>query len=121
TLDLNLDPKPSFAGILTAAGYFQEPGQMEVATINYLAFTTEGKMLVVTLRLPPELMTLGEVPFHGVETFGVVILVESVGNEKMLGFIGGGSIVFTSVGTDNGDVIEGSFSGLFAPRPGIIF
>ncbi|MBW1901514.1 MAG: CotH kinase family protein, partial [Deltaproteobacteria bacterium] len=25
TLDLNLDPKPSFAGILTAAGYFQEP------------------------------------------------------------------------------------------------
>ena len=34
--------------------------------------------------------------------------------EQRIGFIGGGSIVFTSVGTDNGDVIEGSFSGFLS-------
>lgn len=112
TLDLYLnDSKQSFVFILTAAGYDYNQDPTGIPAICYYASTSEGKNLVVLIQLPLEQMTQGEVPFHGVETYGTVVQVEGADNYSIVGFIGGGSIVFTSVGTDKGDIIEGSFSG----------
>ncbi len=72
-----------------------------------------GAPLVVSLSMPAENYRVGEVVFHGVETFGVVAQPEPGGG--LLAFIGGGTLTFTEVGRQNGDPVRGHWEGHLAP------
>jgi hypothetical protein len=58
---------------------------------------------------------VGEIPFHGVETMGVVQVATDGGDDTILGFIGRGSITFTEAGRQNGDPVRGHWEGFLSP------
>ena len=70
------------------------------------------------LHIPSEIIPDKTIPFHGLETFGIVY--EIIGDNgtsddfKMLGYIGNGSFSMIESGTKEGDIIVGSFEGLLS-------
>lgn len=100
------------------------PGQVtQLATINAeglaqlglagLDATRKGPVAVLIL-IPEEQYRVGQVPFHGVETMGVVV---SLADQRTLGLIGEGSITLTEVGRQNGDRVRGRWEGFVAEPP----
>jgi hypothetical protein len=57
------------------------------------------------------------VPFHGVETMGVVVQIGGTATGQPLALIGGGSVTFTEVSRQNGGRVRGRWQGLVAPVP----
>ena len=121
-----LENKPQeFAMYLTSAGLEKVGnsgipiGTPEIYIIGVPAQEPGGespRSILVVLAVEPSLFGQKEVFFHGFETFGA--LVQSTGDRDtsvILGFIGDGKIIFDEVGSQPGDRIKGSFSGLFAP------
>ncbi len=85
---------------------------MNEDTAMFLFSTTgsDGSAGTLMLFVPLVLMQTGEVPFHGMETYGMFF--ESLANPMDAIFIGDGAITFDAVGTNPGNLISGSFSGL---------
>jgi hypothetical protein len=119
SITLTLNGKSQvFSGILNAAGMNDDPNLKGTAVINYYCIRASDKNLYIALSLMPSLIKKGEAPFHGFETFGVVVkLDEKTGRHKMIGFIGDGKITFTAAGTKPGDKISGGFTGLLSQEP----
>jgi len=74
-------------------------------------------IVFVGIIMPPEFYKIGEVPFHGVETMGVVVQIGGVGTGTPLALVGGGSVTFTEVSRENGGRVRGHWQGLVAPVP----
>lgn len=55
---------------------------------------------------------VGTFNFHGFETFGVVLALDT---NEVLGLIGDGTITLDEVGSEMGDPVRGSWQGLIAP------
>ncbi len=87
----------------------------DMAVLRFYATRAEGNPLVVVLVIPRELMKVGEVPFHGMETFGNLIeIVEETQDIERFNYIGNGVIRFDTVATSEGDEVKGSFHGLIS-------
>lgn len=113
SLELELEGVlPPFLFVGTAAG----PGDDGLVAINLWAKPTLGDALIVSLRVPPHELKVGTIAFHGFETFGLLLRETAPKQWENVSFIGGGQIVFESVGTAAGDVIEGTFQGSFSAR-----
>jgi hypothetical protein len=78
---------------------------------------TRKAIVFVGLVMPPEFYKVGEVPFHGVETMGVVVQIGGTATGQPLALIGGGSVTFTEVSRQNGGRVRGRWQGLVAPVP----
>jgi hypothetical protein len=67
------------------------------------------------LFVVPSFVKAGDVPFHGFETFGIVLAFSGNPDDyQLLGFIGDGTISFDVAGTTTGDEVSGSFTGLLS-------
>ncbi len=84
---------------------------MSKETVLIFFTSTDENASAGTLMLfvPIVLMQSGEVPFHGMETYGM--FMQSLDNPMDAFFIGDGSINFEAAGTNPGNLISGSFSG----------
>lgn len=71
----------------------------------------------VGIIMPLEFYKVGEVPFHGVETMGVVVQLGGPAAGQPLSLIGGGSVTLTEVSRENGGRVRGHWQGLVAPVP----
>ena len=104
-----------FTQILNSVGLEENPdnGAGSLASIKVIGLREAGNPLVVVLNVMPSQVATGEVPFHGFETFGVVVeLIQAEEEFKIIGYIGDGTISFDAAGTKPGDEVSGSFSGL---------
>jgi len=121
SMALALDGEPqTFTAILSAAGMNgnSDPNLKGMAAVQLYGVRPSGKNVYVGLYLMPSRLEKGTVPFHGFETFGVVVQHEmKTGKYALLGFIGDGEITFTTAGVSPGDSVSGSFRGLFARNP----
>jgi hypothetical protein len=63
------------------------------------------------------LYKVGEVPFHGIETMGVVVQLGGAGPGAPLALVGGGSITLTEVSRENGGRVRGHWKGFVATVP----
>ncbi|MHC4606150.1 MAG: CotH kinase family protein [Planctomycetota bacterium] len=119
SLTLTLDGKRQvFSSIRNSVGMDRdEAGNLKKnAAIKLLGVRESGTPLVVVLCVMPSFVKAGDVPFHGFETFGIVVgLPGKSGDFQMLGLIGDGTITFDAAGTTKGDSVSGSFKGLLAP------
>jgi len=75
---------------------------------------SRGAAVVVALLMPEQALQVGEIPFHGVETFGAIL---NAATGLPLALIGGGSITLTEVNRENGAPVRGRWEGLVAPLP----
>ena len=121
TLDLTQAGEgQQFTALLNAAGMNgdDDPNLKGTAAVGLYGLRSSGKNLFVGLYLMPSQVAAGTVPFHGFETFGVVVEHSlQTGQYKLLGFIGDGAITLTAAGTQPGDKVTGSFAGLFGRNP----
>jgi hypothetical protein len=121
SMSLTLDGEPqTFAAILSAAGMNgnNDPNLKGMAAVQLYGVRPSGKNIYIGLYLMPSRLEKGTVPFHGFETFGVVVEHEmKTGQYALLGFIGDGEVTFTTAGVRPGDPVVGSFQGLFARNP----
>jgi hypothetical protein len=85
------------------------------AAIQVLSVLDDGRYLVVHLELPklPEAPPT-DVPLHGFETFGVVVVSAKDGAVRTLGYIGTGAIHFEHASSENGGEVSGSFEAQFS-------
>ncbi|MHC5037042.1 MAG: CotH kinase family protein [Planctomycetota bacterium] len=112
--------KQEFSMVLNGAGQLKQGEilQKGTAAVKFYCIRPSGKNLFIGLNTLPKLFKKGELPFHGLETFGVLVEHNAaMGQFKMLGFIGEGKITFNAAGTRPGDKVSGSFSGLLSQRP----
>jgi hypothetical protein len=119
-LDMHTDEiNQSFTSILTSAG-------PEAGTVGFPIGTPEITIIgvpesgfpltVLLLAFEPTLFGEKESSFHGFETFGVIVRSSGDPSDSVtLGLIGDGKVVFEEVGTNEGDPIKGTFSGIFVP------
>jgi hypothetical protein len=121
SMSITLDDEPqTFTAILSAAGMNGngDPNLKGTAAVQLYGVRPSGGNIYLGLYLMPGRLEKGTVHFHGFETFGVVVRHEmKTGEYELLGFIGNGEITFTAAGTNPGDVVSGSFRGLFARNP----
>ncbi|MBN1656734.1 MAG: CotH kinase family protein [Deltaproteobacteria bacterium] len=108
-----------FNAILAAAG-FEENGlsiQDGTPVIRLIGVTPASPPYTVLLLLfEPSLFGQSEWTFHGFETFGVIVRsTAGPADSVTLGYIGDGEVVFEEVGTNDGDPVNGTFSGVFVP------
>jgi hypothetical protein len=78
---------------------------------------TRKAIVFVGIIMPPERYRVGEVPFHGVETMGVVVQLGGVGTGTPIALLGGGSVTLTEVSRENGGRVRGRWHGFVAPVP----
>jgi hypothetical protein len=101
--------------------------------VGLVAFELDGRMAVVQLLTTRPTFEKGERHFHGFETFGVLLTSPSAEEKAKLeaqaaehpdaaappvelilrGFISDGSIHFEEMGMKPGDVVSGTFEGIF--------
>ncbi len=103
-----------FSQLYNAAGLVEDEqsGEAEVAAIRFYGVRASEDNLFVELRLIPSFVAPGQVPFHGFETFGVVVELDpDEESYELLGYIGDGAISFDAAGTGSGAEVAGSFDG----------
>lgn len=103
---------PSIISYHSAAGFEEEQtNHLGSPTVNIYGATglTSGYLVVLVAAAPQ--FTVGEVSFHGFETFGYLVRVFS-GSYTVLGYIGAGTVVFDQADTTPGAPVTGIFSGL---------
>jgi hypothetical protein len=81
--------------------------------LTYVMFQLDGSLAVAQLRTTRQALSVGELPFHGFETFGVVLRGPSADELRIEGFFSDGSIRFDKVATRAGELVAGSFEGVF--------
>ncbi|TET36505.1 MAG: hypothetical protein E3J72_08460 [Planctomycetota bacterium] len=82
------------------------------ASIIFICFRATGNDLAIFLNIPPSFVGPGDVEFHGFETVGMILEIDPIGDPRLLGFIGDGTITFDAAGTTPGDEVSGSFNAL---------
>jgi hypothetical protein len=91
-----------------------EPGKPAVWIVGFRG--ADSPRIVVPLMFERSLFGAKELPFYAFETFGAVARSDGSPSDSVtLGLIGDGKVVFDEVGTENGDRVKGSFSGVFVP------
>ena len=109
-LELNADT-------VSAAGPVQELDDPAHGSPR-IAFTgtssADGRKIWVGLYIPLLAWAAGEIPFHGYETYGLVLELLPNGGFKRLGVIGDGTITLQSAGRTDGALVKGSWQGRFA-------
>jgi hypothetical protein len=122
SLKLTAGGKPQkFALVLVGAGRMKEGErfQKNSAAVKFYGIRPGRKNIFLGLNTLPALFKKGKLPFHGLETLGVVVEHDPAkGGFRLLGMIGAGTITFTAAGTNPGDRVEGSFSGFLSRNPG---
>ncbi len=113
------EKEQTFEAILNDAGPAKDEEDFvkELTEIRFYATRKDDNPIFVLIRIPSELVSNGTIPMHGAETFGVVYEIIGEGESadfKELGFIGDGNITMTESGTDEGDIIVGSFEALLS-------
>ena len=120
------DPATAKFEVPIPGGPIQFAQVMQLATINAERQVQMGvagldinrkAIVFVGLIMPPELYKVGEVPFHGVETMGVVVQIGGTATGQPLALIGGGSVTLTEVSRENGGRVRGHWKGFVAPVP----
>jgi hypothetical protein len=120
------DPATVTLEIPLAGGPVQFAQVSQLATINaegqvqlgVAGLDTNRKTPVfVGILMPPEMFKVGEVPFHGIETMGVVVQLGGSGAGTPAALIGGGSITLTEVSRENGGRVRGHWNGFVAAVP----
>jgi spore coat protein H len=105
------------ADVLSAAGPVQELDDPANGSPR-IAFTgtdaAAGRKYWVGLYVPMLAWVAGEIPFHGYETYGLVIELLPNGGHKRLGVIGGGAITLDHAGRTDGALVKGRWEGLVA-------
>lgn len=102
------------AGFESSESSATEPGQPAIWIVGFRG--TDRPRIVVPLMFERSLFGAKELPFYAFETFGAV--AKSSGSQSdsvTLGLIGDGKVVFDEVGTEDGDRVKGSFTGVFVP------
>jgi spore coat protein H len=100
-----------------AAGPVQEPDDPTYG-VPRIAFTgadsRTGRKFWVGLYIPEAQWREGEIPFHGYETFGVVLELFPSGGYRRLAVVGEGTITLEQAGHSNGSVVKGRWAGRVA-------
>lgn len=109
----------SFDAFYASAGPEEGESSLAVGTPEILIIgfpPTVPPATVIILVFEPTLFGEKRLSFHGFETFGVVLRSSGIASESVtLGYIGDGEVVFEEVGTNQGDPVKGTFSGVFVP------
>jgi spore coat protein H len=100
-----------------AAGPVQEPDDPTYG-VPRIAFTgvdsSTGRKFWVGLYVPEVQWREGEIPFHGYETFGVIVELFPSGGYRRLAVIGDGTLTLEQAGHSNGAVVKGRWDGRVA-------
>jgi hypothetical protein len=83
----------------------------EFARVNFFGSRTSAPNLVLVVQMPIEQFEMGVAPFHGFETFGILVEQRGTNNWVQIGFVGGGQVEFAEAGMSAGDPVEGAFVG----------
>ena len=102
----------TFAPVLAGAGSASDVGAegaavMLVGSANGVAYATR---LVIE---PSQFVAGSKIAFHGFETFGAVIRLQTQTLYDLIGFIGDGEIVLDKASTKAGEVVSGSYTGRY--------
>jgi spore coat protein CotH len=119
--DLHTDDIGQPYSLFAAGAGFDPGGTSGIApgtpTIQMAGIPSSGgPYIVVVLMFERSQFGAKELPFYAMETVGVVVRSKGLQSDRdILGFIGDGKVVFDEVGTEDGDRIKGSFTGVFVP------
>jgi spore coat protein H len=115
TLTIGWDEGPEvLTDISTAAtiGVLFGMGAGDSVQLTIMATRENGDSLTLMFSVPLPVYAVGEAPFHGLETTGM--LFEPGGGFSDAAFIGDGAITFDEAGNEVGETVSGSFVGKFA-------
>jgi CotH kinase protein len=102
----------SFAPVLAGAGTSTEVNSEGAAIL--LVGSVNGVAYASRLVIEPSQFVAGsKVAFHGFETFGAVIRLQTQTMYDLLGFIGDGEIVLDKASTTAGEPVTGSYTGRY--------
>jgi hypothetical protein len=114
-LTVMIDGKPQkLTALMSAAGMFTDMATgTEYPAVRLLGFRSDGSFALVQLGLGVgRKLAAGKIPFHGLETVGIVLHGTSMTAITTDGLIGEGTITFDKAGMTDGDEISGHFEGV---------
>jgi hypothetical protein len=88
-----------------------------VPRVAFTGAESTGRKIWVGFYIPRAQWHKGEIPFHGYETFGVILELLPFGGFRRLGVIGDGSITLEQAGRSNGAAVKGRWEGRVATTP----
>jgi hypothetical protein len=109
-LELSLDGAPVELTWLGRAGLDPATGSPD-PRVRYLGPLADGRFVVVDFIVPATTFSSGARPFHGLETFGSVVVVGSDG-PRLVGVIGDGAINLRQASSDAGAPVSGDLEGV---------
>jgi hypothetical protein len=109
-LELSLDGTPVELTWLGRAGLDPATGSPD-PRVRYLGPLADGRFLAVDFIVPATAFSSGMRPFHGLETFGSVVVVGADG-PRLVGVIGDGAINLQQASSDADAPVSGDLAGV---------
>ena len=115
TLTIGWEEGPEVLTDISTAATIGVPfgmGAENSVQLTIMATRENGDSLTLMFSVPLTVYAVGEAPFHGLETTGM--LFEPGAGFSDAAFIGDGAITFDEAGDEVGETVSGSFVGKFA-------